>query len=444
MTAPEHLAKIREGPTKWNSWRESNEVPRPNLREASLRDADLVGIDLRDSILRDANLSRANLTGANLVCADLRGAVLGQANLFRSDLSDVIATDAHLNQADLREVILARAHLDGANLWRANLRTANLHSARLREADLREGDLRTTNLTGADLTGAALAEADLSGANLVDTNLYQADLRGANLSRANLTGANLGCAKLAWTMLADVDLSEVKAMEMITHHGPSTIGVDTLHRSRGHVPEVFLRGCGFRDWELKAARLYCTTLSAVEITEISYQIFELRAGQALQYHSCFISHADEDQKFAERLYEDLQTKGVRCWFAKHDMQGGRKMDEQISSAIQFHDKLLLILSPASIRSEWVKFEIKRARQREVRERRRLLFPIRLSSFHEFKDWDFFDADTVTDLGGELRSYFIPDFSRWDLDGAAYERAFDKLVSNLRAASDVAASCDGEL
>jgi integrase len=48
---------------------------------------------------------------------------------------------------------------------------------------------------------------------------------------------------------------------------------------------------------------------------------------------------------------------------------GRKIREQIDEAIHVYDKLLLVLSPHSIGSEWVRHEIRRARGAEVRESR---------------------------------------------------------------------------
>jgi hypothetical protein len=51
---------------------------------------------------------------------------------------------------------------------------------------------------------------------------------------------------------------------------------------------------------------------------------------------------------------------VRCWFAPHDVQGGRKLHDQIDHAIRIYDRLLLILSDHSMNSEWVKTEIANA------------------------------------------------------------------------------------
>ncbi len=121
----------------------------------------------------------------------------------------------------------------------------------------------------------------------------------------------------------------------------------------------------------------------------------------------FISYSTKDQAFADRLYADLQNKGVRCWFAPHDIQGGKKLHEQIDEAIRLHDKLLLILSPHSMENEWVKTEIAKARKREVRDQRRVLYPIRLAPYEALRDWECFDADTGKDSAARFASISYP-------------------------------------
>jgi len=56
----------------------------------------------------------------------------------------------------------------------------------------------------------------------------------------------------------------------------------------------------------------------------------------------------------ERLHEDLQNKNVRCWFAQHDVQGGKKRHEQIDEAAQVLEKVLPILSEHGMSSDWKK------------------------------------------------------------------------------------------
>ena len=71
-----------------------------------------------------------------------------------------------------------------------------------------------------------------------------------------------------------------------------------------------------------------------------------------------------------------------------------------------------------------------------KEKRRKLFPIRLTDFETLRDWTRFDADTGKDLAVEVREYFIPDFSNWkSLQTAtidAFESAFARLKKDLEA------------
>ena len=122
---------------------------------------------------------------------------------------------------------------------------------------------------------------------------------------------------------------------------------------------------------------------------------------------------------------------MRCWFAPHHVQAGKKLHEQIDTAIRLHERLLLILSPNSIKSEWVQTEIAKARKREVREGRRVLFPISLNiPYQELQDWECFDADTGKDSAREIRDYYIPDFTKWK-DHDAFQEGFQKLLRDLK-------------
>jgi hypothetical protein len=161
-------------------------------------------------------------------------------------------------------------------------------------------------------------------------------------------------------------------------------------------------------------------------------------GAAFDFYSCFISYSSADQMFADRLHADLQAKGVRCWFAPHDIQGGKKIHEQIDEAIKVYDKLLLILSDASMSSNWVKTEIANARAKEDQQKRQMLFPISLVPFDRIKAWTLFDADAGIDSAREIREYFVPDFSDWK-NHDSYAKAFDLLARSLKADSTRAAS-----
>jgi hypothetical protein len=315
-------------------------------------------------------------------------------NKWREDYPNV---RPDLSRADVSVASLIRANFSRADLYRADLIRANFI-----EANFIEADLSGANLSGAHLRGADLRKADLRGAKL----------NWAHLSQAQLSGADLSGASAYSTIFADLDLSEVKGLDKIGHFGPSTVGTDTIYKSRGQIPEVFLRGCGVPDEMITFMR-------------------SLVAANAIQFYSCFISYSTKDEDFAERLHADLQARNVRCWFAPEDMQGGKKLHEQIDEAIRYHDKLLLILSENSMGSEWVKTEIRRARIQEVKAGRRKLFPISLAPFDAIRAWEAFDADIGKDMAVEVREYFVPDFSCWK-DHDAYKRAFDRLLRDLKA------------
>jgi len=288
----------------------------------------------------------------------------------------------------------------------------------LKDADFSGANLTGANLLFADFRRSLLSSTNFSGTELAGADLTGADCFGANFSRSTLSGADFTGALLEGTVFGDVDLSDVEGLENVLHEGPCTVGIDTIYRSKGKIPESFLRGTGVPDDFITYAKSLITN--------------------PIEFYSCFISYSTKDQEFADRLHADLQSKGVRCWFARHDAKGGRKLHEQIDEAIRLHDKLLLILSPHSIESEWVKTEIAKARRREVRDRRRVLFPIRLAPFETLRDWECFDADTGKHSAREIREYFIPDFSNWK-DHDSFQKAFQRLLNDLKAHGSVVAT-----
>jgi hypothetical protein len=323
------------------------------------------------------DLSRENLTNAHLPGANLFGATLIEANLTGADLS--------------------RARLIFANLIGANLTGANLSGA-----DLMLSNLSDANLTNAILTGDAnLREANLSRTNLSGANLTDAILIGTILCRAKLTDANLTEARLHRTVFAATVLTKVKGLDQCRHVGPSSIDLQSLERS-GPLPIAFLRGMGLPD------------------NFIDYLPSLLNT--AIQHYSCFISYSSKDQTFAERLHADLQNQGVRCWFAPHDMRIGAKIIDAIDEAIRVRDKVLLILSEASVASDWVEGEVTRALGEERKRKQVVLFPVRIDDavMQTSEAW-------ATLLQGQRN---IGDFTGWkDHDG--YRKSFDRLMRDLR-------------
>jgi uncharacterized protein YjbI with pentapeptide repeats len=423
MASPEHLAILKQGVSVWNEWRKQHDTVSPDLDNADLQGlelggAKLSGADLRRAALFHADLSAADLSGADLIGANLIGAILSGATLSRAKLSRAKLSSAKLVGATLIGANLIGANLSGANLNGADLSGADLHSANLRRADLFRADLSGADLGHASLTKADLRYAILIGANLtagklVGARLVGADLSYASLIRVDLAGADLGEAQFLSTCVSNCDLRLVSGLDRVEHRAPSSVSIDTVYESEGQIPEAFLLGCGVHD-------SFITQIPAL-----------IGALQPIQFYSCFISYSTKDEDFARRLHERMRREKLRVWFAPEDVQGGKKLHEQIERAIQFHDRLLLVLSENSIHSEWVMTEIRNARKVELKDNRRKLFPIRLCPYEALRDWKCFDGDSGKDLAVEVREYFIPDFSNWK-NHDDFESAFARLLRDLRA------------
>jgi hypothetical protein len=249
---------------------------------------------------------------------------------------------------------------------------------------------------------AHLGAVHLAEANLSQANLSSADLSRANLSSADLRRANLSEAGLFETIFANVDLTEACGLEKCSHSGPSSIDFRTLYRSQNLLIS-FVRGCG--------------------LPENLIEYLPSLRGEAIQSYSCFISYSAKDQVFAERLHADLQNKGVRCWFAPHDLPIGAKTWDAIDDAIRLRDKLLLILSKASIASEWVEDEVNKAYAEERSRKEVVLFPIRI---------DNAVTTTAEPWAVKLRDQRnIGDFRSWKKP-AEYQKSLDRLLRDLKA------------
>jgi uncharacterized protein YjbI with pentapeptide repeats len=387
MADEEHVALLTQDVDAWNAWRRENMGVRPDLREADLSGARLSGADLL----------RANLGGANLGGAHLSGARLSEAELGEADLRGAVLGGAHLSGADLRDAELGGADLRGADFIEANLRRAHLGRA----------DLRGAKLIEADLGRADLREANLGGADLREANLGGAHLGGANLSEATLGGANLGGATLHKTIFGDTNFAGATGLETCRHVGPSILDHQTLQKS-GPLPLAFLRGVG--------------------LPETLIEYLPSLLNQPIQFYSCFISYSGKDQEFAERLHVDLQSKGVRCWFAPHDMPIGAKILDALDEAIRLRDKVLLILSENAIASDWVEGEVTRALDEERTRKQVVLFPVRID-----------DAVVQTSeawarlLRGQRN---IGDFTRWK-DHDSYRKSFERVLRDLKVSQEQA-------
>ncbi len=348
-----------------------------------------------------------------------------KADMSNSDLLGSECTLSSFTNADLHNANLGLVNFTASNLSSANLRNANCEGSVFRRAFLKK-----TNLQDANLNKTVLINASFKDCNLKNASMLCADIRDADINNSVLCDADFGEAILDGTVFANTDLSSIKNLETTQHFAPSYIDTYTIQKSHGKIPKLFLRGCGLSDLQIEMVKLHSPDLSHHDVIDITHKLQRLYANKPIRFQSCFICHSTKDQEFADKLYSDLQRKGVRCWFAPKDIRAGEKIYSQIVRALNISEKLLLILSDESIQSEWVITEIRRIRKQEIEEGVQKLLPIRLTSMRKLNRWECFDVDTGKDLAVEIREYHIPDFSKLDNE-QSYQTAFDRLLRDLK-------------
>jgi hypothetical protein len=214
---------------------------------------------------------------------------------------------------------------------------------------------------------------DLSGADLEGISHTRLDLSDADLKRANFEDA-------------------------------------TLHFTNFSRAE--LDRANFRNASLCFSRFVRTTFGRVTFPGADLSYSRIYRGD----------QRGADFGYAE-LYSDLQSKGVRCWFAPEDLKIGDKTRLAIDESIRVYDKLLLILSEHSVASDWVEHEVEMALAREQEQKRTMLFPIRL---------DDAVMEIKTGWPAHIRNTrHIGDFPNWKSHDA-YQKSFVRLLRDLKA------------
>jgi hypothetical protein len=339
--------------------------------------------------------------------------------VIRHNQTDVVLHRVEIPQkgVSLHGVSLAGVDLAGAAMYalelvgapKSDIVVANISSERV-------------HLSGVDFTTANLKGAVFSGETIVGANFANADLSEAIFVRTHFVRCRFHEAHFSGARFGDTSFSDcpsfdrAKGLEQVEHLGPTTFDPATLRYCMGRLPRVFLLGCGYHKKELLALKaLY---------------------SEKAEYSSCFLSYARSDHPFADHLRLALLKQGISCWQDTQDMYGGDHWRGQIHDAISKHDRLVLICSRSSLVRPAVVDEILETIARERQTGKQKLFPLRLD--------DYVLSDDLTSVAkskvahGEwredwvvyVRSYHIPDFSRWQTP-KYFRTEFAKLAVALR-------------
>jgi hypothetical protein len=333
-------------------------------------------------------MSAANLSNAHFVEADFTDATLLGANMANSDFSGAIFTRSRLGLTKLRSSILCKAKFLDINFTEMSL-------------------------VGADLTGAILNSCYFSESHLNGVSFRSATIFKSIFSLSTLANADFTDALFQLSVFSFIDLSEVKGLDAARFAEPSTIGVDTIYRSKGKIPEVFLRGCGIPE-------IFITHMQSL-----------IEGAQPIEFYSCFISYSHADKPFARRLHDALQGRGIRCWLDEHELLPGQKIYTEVDRGIRLWDKVLLCCSENSLKSWWVDKEITTAFEaeqylwKERGEEVLKIIPLNLDGYLFSDEWK-------SGLRADIRARLAADFTGWETDNSKFETAFERLIRALRA------------
>jgi hypothetical protein len=123
----------------------------------------------------------------------------------------------------------------------------------------------------------------------------------------------------------------------------------------------------------------------------------------------FISYSRRDQEFVTRLASDLDAQVAGVWFDQSDIQAGQKWHDKILEGIQECKAFILVLSPDSMASRYVREEVNKALELS-----KTIFPI----IYRPAEWT-----------GEFDA-LVREIQTLDLRSGSYMDNFQKLVDGL--------------
>lgn len=88
----------------------------------------------------------------------------------------------------------------------------------------------------------------------------------------------------------------------------------------------------------------------------------------------FISYSHSDSEFTEKLARQLVAHNASVWLDKWELSVGDSLIERVQNAVEGSSALIVVISKASVESEWCKKELNSGLLRELEEKRVVVMP----------------------------------------------------------------------
>jgi hypothetical protein len=81
------------------------------------------------------------------------------------------------------------------------------------------------------------------------------------------------------------------------------------------------------------------------------------AGKPNREIGFFVSHSSKDKDVAKRISEGIRALGLKVFFDAWSIDASDSIVQKISESIVSHDTVVVLLTPNSVESKWVKLEL---------------------------------------------------------------------------------------
>jgi len=135
--------------------------------------------------------------------------------------------------------------------------------------------------------------------------------------------------------------------------------------------------------------------------------------------NCFLSYATEDHAIADKVRSGLESRHISCFQDTRYVLGGDEVAAAIGKGIATSDVFLVVLSPSSIVSPWVRDETFLALHYARLYETPIVIPIRVCNMEMLEAW----RSVGDDVGAKIRALSIVDFEHADDD---WEKSMDHL------------------
>lgn len=135
----------------------------------------------------------------------------------------------------------------------------------------------------------------------------------------------------------------------------------------------------------------------------------------------FISHSSKDKRFVRKLKDDLNENSISTWFDEDQLKVGDSLLEKLEDSLEDSTHFMIILSPHSVKSQWVKYELENAIKINQK-----IIPIKYQDCKippELKKYLYVDlSNEIVEIKGDIVEFTTK----------GYQKQLTKLIKDLRS------------